>query len=130
MFRPLFETRLAGQHALLPGVGLLAPLFALLILALAIAPGPLGALLALPAMQRLGDASYALYLLHFPLANLVEHSGMPVGTRAVAFILYLGAAILLALATNRALTRKRPVRHDGHTVGTGRERMSIAAVIG
>ena len=47
--------------------GLLAPLFAVIIIALAAGTGPLTSLLSSPPLQRLGDASYGLYLLHVPV---------------------------------------------------------------
>jgi len=47
--------------------GLLAPLFAMLIASLAAGRGPLAALLATRPLVALGDASYALYLVHLPL---------------------------------------------------------------
>lgn len=50
-----------------------AVLFALLILALARGAGRIGRLLAHPVMLRLGEASYALYILHVPLMRLVGH---------------------------------------------------------
>jgi peptidoglycan/LPS O-acetylase OafA/YrhL len=47
--------------------GLLAPLFALLIVSLAAGRGPLAALLATRPLVALGDASYSLYVLQVPL---------------------------------------------------------------
>jgi peptidoglycan/LPS O-acetylase OafA/YrhL len=47
--------------------GLLAPLFALLVLSLAVGRGPLAAVLSTRPIVALGDASYALYILHVPL---------------------------------------------------------------
>ncbi len=44
--------------------GLLAPLFTLLILALATGAGPIARLLSVAPMRLLGEASFALYLLH------------------------------------------------------------------
>ena len=46
---------------------LLTPLFALLVLGLASRRGRLARLLSQPTMVRLGEASYALYLLHQPI---------------------------------------------------------------
>lgn len=46
---------------------LLAPCFALLILGLAQGTGMLAAFLSTPVMKRLGESSYALYILHVPL---------------------------------------------------------------
>jgi peptidoglycan/LPS O-acetylase OafA/YrhL len=47
--------------------GVLAPAFACLIFGLASSRGALAHFLALPAVVRLGEASYSLYLLHLPL---------------------------------------------------------------
>jgi peptidoglycan/LPS O-acetylase OafA/YrhL len=58
-------------HPLLAN-GLLAPLFALLIVSLAQAKGPLAWFLALPFMVTLGEASYGIYILQIPLALLIN----------------------------------------------------------
>jgi peptidoglycan/LPS O-acetylase OafA/YrhL len=50
--------------------GLLAPVFALLIASLAPGRGPVAALLATRPLVALGEASYALYVLHVPLLVL------------------------------------------------------------
>jgi peptidoglycan/LPS O-acetylase OafA/YrhL len=49
--------------------GLLSPLFALLIYSLAYGKGPVAYFVSLPGVVLLGEASYSLYLLHFP-ANI------------------------------------------------------------
>src|SRR5262249_55110929 len=49
--------------------GLLAPLFAVLVYGLACGGGLLGRLLAAPVLVRLGEASYALYILHVPMRS-------------------------------------------------------------
>ncbi len=51
--------------------GLLAPLWAVLILALAAGRGRAASLLGSRTLVRLGEASYALYLVHFPLLGYV-----------------------------------------------------------
>jgi peptidoglycan/LPS O-acetylase OafA/YrhL len=56
-----------GLPFLLLHNGLLAPLFALLVLALAAGADPLARLLARPLPRLLGEASFALYILHLPL---------------------------------------------------------------
>jgi peptidoglycan/LPS O-acetylase OafA/YrhL len=58
-------------HPLLAN-GLLAPLFALLIVSLAQAKGPIAWFLALPFMVTLGEASYGIYILQIPLALLIN----------------------------------------------------------
>lgn len=51
--------------------GLLAPLWAAVILTLAVGQGGAVRLLGSPPLVRLGEASYALYLVHFPLLGYV-----------------------------------------------------------
>jgi peptidoglycan/LPS O-acetylase OafA/YrhL len=51
--------------------GLLAPLFALLIVGLAQGRGPIAWFLAQPFMVTLGEASYGVYILQIPLALLI-----------------------------------------------------------
>ena len=64
-----------GLSAHLPNVllhnGLLSPLYALVIVGLASGGGPLGRLLSLRLPILLGEASYAIYLLHVPLWDVV-----------------------------------------------------------
>jgi peptidoglycan/LPS O-acetylase OafA/YrhL len=64
------------------GNGLFAPVFALLIYALAVESRGLGWVLSLPVVALLGEASYGLYLLHVPvfwwvdrLAHLLPDGG-------------------------------------------------------
>jgi peptidoglycan/LPS O-acetylase OafA/YrhL len=57
-------------HPLLAN-GLLAPLFALLIVSLAKARGPIAWFLSRPFMVTLGEASYGIYILQIPLALLI-----------------------------------------------------------
>ena len=52
--------------------GLLAPLFALLIVGLAQGRGPIAWFLARPFMVTLGEASYGVYILQIPLALLIK----------------------------------------------------------
>lgn len=47
--------------------GLLAPVYAMAILGLALGGGPLARWLSMPAMIFLGNASYSMYILHAPL---------------------------------------------------------------
>jgi peptidoglycan/LPS O-acetylase OafA/YrhL len=51
--------------------GLLAPFFAVLIIGLAFGGGLVGRLLSLPVLVLLGEASYALYILHIPIYEIV-----------------------------------------------------------
>lgn len=81
--------------------GLLAPLFGVLIVALASDCGPIAAVLRTRILVFLGQASYSLYLLHEPLAALLYKFrwspliGMAQGPR---FAIYLAAAIAISSA--------------------------------
>ena len=83
--------------AMLPGplarTGALGPVFALLILYLARGGGLLSRVLAWPVLIRLGEASYALYILQEPLWNWF---GEQIGFVAFAII-----AVGVALAVTR-----------------------------
>ena len=81
----------------------LLPMFGLLILGCA-TPAPARSLLAHPALQRLGEASYALYILHLPLrlwwdiALLALGLDLPDG---LSFALYFAFVTLASLAVLR-----------------------------
>ncbi len=96
---------LSWAHVLptdLISTGLFAPLFALLIYALAFSKGPLAALLSTPAMVLLGEASYALYILHYPIWDwmnrvLSGHRTIHMGTLSVFtvyVVIVIGTSIL------------------------------------
>ncbi len=51
----------------------LVPFFALLIYSVAFNEGPIASLFSLPLLVLLGEASYALYLLHFPINDWLTH---------------------------------------------------------
>ncbi len=55
--------------------GLLLPFYAALILGLALGGGLLGRMLALSPLVFLGNASYAMYILHFPIAEWLVLAG-------------------------------------------------------
>ena len=81
-------------------VGLLAPFFLVVILALAMDNSRLSGWLSGPAMVLLGDASYALYILHVPVRWLVERS-LDLAGIAVAFpmmyAIYMPLMVLLSI---------------------------------
>jgi peptidoglycan/LPS O-acetylase OafA/YrhL len=52
--------------------GLLAPLFALLLIGLAKGRGPIAWFFSLPLIVVLGEASYSIYILQLPLALLIK----------------------------------------------------------
>jgi peptidoglycan/LPS O-acetylase OafA/YrhL len=89
--------------------GLLAPLFALLLVALALGSGALARVLALRPFQVLGDASYAMYILQEPILiwwiKLPFTGSLP---GAVSVSLYVLALILLSIACQRFIAE--PVR--------------------
>ena len=87
-------------------VGLLAPAFALAIYGLAAAGerGLLSRALSTEAAVRLGEASYALYILHVPVHDLLTR--LLVATRwqppaTVFFAAYLATAVVASLVVNR-----------------------------
>ena len=91
--------------------GLVDPLFALLIYSLASGEGPLAAVLSMPAMVLLGEASYALYILHIPLWDWMTYalSRLHLAPGFVALsLLHLGLAIALAILTLRVI--EQPAR--------------------
>jgi len=85
-------------HPLLAN-GLLAPLFALLIVSLAQAKGPIAWFLALPFMVTLGEASYGIYILQIPLALLIKRPPPYHSIRMLC--LYCALLILLSLLSWR-----------------------------
>ena len=92
--------------------GLLAPAFVLLVVGLAAGGGPLAALLATRPLQALGEASYALYVLHLPVFLWSLHQlpfielGLPHDGGGVA--LYLGLVTLLSLVVHQRI--EQPAR--------------------
>lgn len=87
--------------------GLLAPVFAALLYGLARTTTPLSRLLARPALVRLGEASYAVYILQYPVANwltYVRRQTWQVGGFAPeGWLIFAGLLILAALASGRWL---------------------------
>jgi len=92
-------------------VGLLAPFFLILILALAADRSHLSKILGHPRLVLLGDASYALYILHIPcrwiLEKILSNTGMPVSSNFL-FGIYAVAAIFLSLGVFKYF--EHPVR--------------------
>ena len=92
--------------------GLLDPLFALLIYGVAWNEGRLAAFLSLPVIVALGEASYAMYILHYPIWDWLTHVvGTPIsGGLAVYayFCAYLGLTIAIALLSLRLI--EQPAR--------------------
>ncbi len=87
------------------------PLFALLILAVASSPAPERGALAARPLVLLGEASYALYMLHGPLHGYVLAAFNRIAPTAAAwtvFSVYSIAALALSIASYRWL--ERPAR--------------------
>ncbi len=102
----------AGLHREFSAPHLAAvPLFALLILAVASSPSPGRGILAAPFLVLLGDASYALYMLHGPLHGYMLAAFNRIASGAsewTVFAVYSVAALALAIASYRWL--ERPAR--------------------
>ena len=82
--------------------GLLAPLFALLLIALACGSGLFARLLARRPFQVLGEASYAIYILQEPV--LIWATKLPIIATlpALAFVsVYVAGLILISIACQR-----------------------------
>jgi peptidoglycan/LPS O-acetylase OafA/YrhL len=102
------------------------PFFALLIYSLVCGESRLASLLSSPPMIRLGEASYALYVLHWPLWDWVTHiypaPAPNAPTRLPFFLAYLGLAIALSLLASHFLEQpaRRAIRqalraHPSHS---------------
>ena len=85
--------------------GLLAPVFTGLIWALSAAPSAISRWLCAKWLVALGNASYALYLIHFPILNLFQYFQCTAG---VFYPLYLALCVGLSLLSFRFF--ETPVR--------------------
>jgi peptidoglycan/LPS O-acetylase OafA/YrhL len=93
--------------------GLLAPVFALLIVSLAPGRGALAAWLATPAMVLLGEASYSLYLIHVPLGVIWHKIVHPlIGPHYTGTIFDFAAFVAFAIASSIGCYRfvERPLQ--------------------
>jgi len=77
--------------------GLLSPFYVVVILAASIEGGFLHRILSHRWLVVLGEASFALYLLHFPFWGLAKHS--PIGHRMVTYPLYLVGTIAMSVVS-------------------------------
>jgi len=89
-------------YLLLQG-GVLAPLFALVIYALAGGGGITGKLLSHPIAVRLGEASYALYLIHMPLSWYLTRALQIIGWPRIEAWTGLAAFVLIAVLFSLAI---------------------------
>jgi peptidoglycan/LPS O-acetylase OafA/YrhL len=90
--------------------GLLVPLYALALLALASSAGPLARALSARPAGALGEASFALYVLQDPLWRVARRADPSApGTASPGFVLgFCALAVVVALAVSAGL--ERPVR--------------------
>lgn len=93
--------------------GIIDPLCGLLIYSIAFGRGPLATAFALPSMLLLGEASYALYILHEPLWAWMTYGrpGLPARAdlQTLVFVtIYLGVVVALSLFSLRFV--ERPMR--------------------
>jgi len=111
----LIAVMLASSHRipylLLQG-GVFAPLFALAIYSLACRHGIVGNVLARPFMVRMGEASYALYLIHMPLSWYVTIGLRSIGWPRIEAWAGLAGFVGIALASSFAVFAfvERPAR--------------------
>jgi peptidoglycan/LPS O-acetylase OafA/YrhL len=77
---------------------LLWPLLAILLFALAQGRSPLATILAAPLCVTLGEASYGLYILHWPLHIGLDRLGLlsPLAGGWPSFVAYAGLAVACA----------------------------------
>ena len=88
-----------------------APLFAALVFTVASSPSPQGGILAAAPLVLLGEASYALYMLHGPLHGYMLaalHRVFPSASAWMVFIVYVITALAFAVAS--FLLLERPMR--------------------
>lgn len=83
--------------AVLVDDGMLDPLFAVLIYSLAWGEGIVARIFALPILVTLGEASYALYLLHVPVRLYLEHLVAAPNSGTVRSTIYWGTYLCLCL---------------------------------
>jgi len=93
--------------------GLLLPLHSLIILGLSLGGGTFARLLSIRPLVFLGNASYALYILHMPVANWMKYIGQWVfSTKLEGFgatALYI--VIVVCLSSIVLKTIEEPVTH-------------------
>jgi peptidoglycan/LPS O-acetylase OafA/YrhL len=88
--------------------GLFAPLFAILIVSLASGKSTVERLLSLRPIVILGEASYAIYMLHVPLYLLMDKMLEHRLTANARCLVYLAALIVISIAIHYAW--ERPLR--------------------
>jgi peptidoglycan/LPS O-acetylase OafA/YrhL len=101
--------------------GLIDPLFVVLIVALASGGSPLGRVLASPPLVLLGEASYALYILHLPLTNIARTIVYAIAPSQIGTSGFKAGLIALAIAVSLVAYRfvEWPLRHHLRRVLSG-----------
>jgi peptidoglycan/LPS O-acetylase OafA/YrhL len=89
--------------------GLLAPIFAVLLVGLASGGGAVARVLSRPLLQRLGNAGIAIFLLHLPVIAWIEAAGWYPGpttaSSAAVYLLYVAGLLgLCVVATEWFVT--------------------------
>jgi peptidoglycan/LPS O-acetylase OafA/YrhL len=115
---------------LLTHTGAFLPIYALLVYSLAWGGGPIGRFLATGPMLLLGEASYGLYLLHFPVFWWTEHliRRLPVADAIFAtgwLFPLIEAGVAIATSVIVFLTFERPARRLLRGLLTGRTRGAL-----
>jgi peptidoglycan/LPS O-acetylase OafA/YrhL len=88
-------TILAFWRPVAPAFYLDAPFFAALILGLALIDRPVINFLNQPALIRLGEASYSLYLIHVPIAYLAYIAGFRQSNGWIPMLFSIGASLAI-----------------------------------
>jgi peptidoglycan/LPS O-acetylase OafA/YrhL len=104
---------LAGFTFGLPANALYVPAFGLLVYGLAFSHGPLAWVLSLPGLLILGEASYAIYILQYPIWQWVQilqqSMHIPYPATGSAFVIY--TIILVAFSIGTLYCIEKPTRN-------------------
>jgi peptidoglycan/LPS O-acetylase OafA/YrhL len=109
--------------------GLIDPVFVVLIVALASGGGLLGRVLASPPLVLLGEASYALYILHLPLTNIARAIVQAIAPSQLETAAFKAGLIGLTIAASLMAFRfvEWPLRHRlRRALGGGRLSEDVA----
>ena len=91
--------------------GLLVPLFSALVIGLS-GQNIFAAAFSVEAAELLGQASYALFLLHFNFINLLRQHHVPERLHLAAYDPWISYAATLVLAVAAMYFVERPARKD------------------